>query len=100
MIKYKIKIYSIELLSDSLIITSTTQMTFSTTISKGSIGCKIYNESNQEVSLYNIIEGSLITIYTNSQDVDQKKTLIIKKIITKNNYVLENSSSEEIDDID
>lgn len=90
--KYKIKIRKIILNSNNFIIESYDGEIFEVPIKKGSIQCKIYNESNQEVNLSSIEENSLVTIIKNS--------IVIREIIVKNNYVFNSDSSTEYNEFD
>ena len=125
--KYKIKISKIDFNSNDFRIESDDGTIFTTPIKKGSIQCKIFNESNQEVSLSSIEENSLVTIIgsTNSSvieetkisdkqklynylvnnehvksEIKEKNIIVIRKIIVKNNYVFNYNSSEEYDEFD
>lgn len=125
--KYKIKISKIDFNSNDFRIESDDGTIFITPIKKGSIQCKIFNESNQEVSLSSIEENSLVTIIgsTNSSvieetkisdkqklynylvnnehvksEIKEKNIIVIRKIIVKNNYVFNYNSSEEYDEFD
>ena len=73
--KYKIKISKIDFNSNDFRIESDDGTIFITPIKKGSIQCKIFNESNQEVSLSSIEENSLVTIIgsTNSSVIEETK---------------------------
>jgi hypothetical protein len=125
--KYKIKISKIDFNSNNFRIESDDGIIFVTPIKKGSIQCKIFNESNQEVNLSSIEENSLVIIIgsTNSQVIKEtkisdkqklynylvnnesdksenkeKNIIVIRKIIVKNNYMFNSDSSEEFNEFD
>lgn len=124
--KYKIKISKVELGNDYLTIISDNGNEFKSPIKKGSIECRIYNESNQEVSLGNLEENSLVTILgttnnknklsdnqklynyltnnlvnePNKSENREKNIIVIRKIIVKNNWVFNSDSSEHSDNYD
>jgi hypothetical protein len=125
--KYKIKIRKIDLNSNNFRIESDDGKLFITSIKKGSIQCKIFNESNQEVNLCSLEENSLLTIIgsemkdpklsdehtlynyliNNLENNEPKKNenkekniIVIKKIIVKNNYVFNSDSSDEYNQFD
>jgi hypothetical protein len=117
LVKYKIKINKININNDSFIIESTEGIMFLAPIKKGSVQCKIFNESNQEVNLGNIEENNLVTIIgcktketiiTDEQKLynylinekSEKNIIVIRKIIIKNNYVFNSDSSNENDIFD
>jgi hypothetical protein len=91
--KYKIKIRKLILNTNNFIIESYDGEIFEVPIKKGSIQCKIYNEANQEVNLSSIEENSLVTIIKNKNT--EKNSIVIRKIIVKNNYVFNSDSSTE-----
>ena len=116
--KFKIKIDKILILNNELNLLSSNGINFKSKINKGSINFKIFNESNQEVNLGNLEEGTLIKIYgiyenneTNinikieqanennikNNKIKQKNNIIIKKIIIKNKYIFNSESSEDLD---
>ena len=64
--KYKIKINKIDFNSNNFKIESDNGIIFMTPVIKGSIQCKIFNESNQEVNLSSIKENSLVTIISST----------------------------------
>jgi hypothetical protein len=110
---YKIKISKIDIIDNNFIIESDNGKVFMAPIKKGSIQCKIFNESNQEVNLSNIEKNNLVTIIGSNQETisDNRKiyncltnnlpneletnNIIMKKIIVKNNYVFNSDSSDE-----
>lgn len=110
---YKIKINKIEVIDNNFIIESDNGIVFTAPIKKGSIQCKIFNESNQEVNLSNIEKNDLVTIIgsengsipdkqklynylvNNLPNETEKNNIIIRKIIVKNNYVFNSDSSDE-----
>ena len=71
---YKIKIKQININSDNLIIESNKGDIFITLINKGSIKCKIFNESKQEVNLTYLNENSLVTIIGSDIKLDINKS--------------------------
>jgi len=71
---YKIKIKQININSDNLIIESNKGDIFITLIKKGSIKCKIFNESKQEVNLTYLNENSLVTIIGSDIKLDINKS--------------------------
>jgi hypothetical protein len=116
--KYKIKIKKFDLNSNNLRIESYDGNIFMTSIKKGSIQCKIFNESKQEVNLSSLEENSLVTIIgliindstiSNNNKIynylindlennyKEKNIIVIRKIIVKNNYVFNSDSSYEFD---
>ena len=111
---YKIKIKQININSDNLIIESNKGDIFITLIKKGSIKCKIFNESKQEVNLTYLNENSLVTITGSDIKLDinksynylindlkinneEKNIIVINKICVKNNYVFNSDSSDSSD---
>lgn len=122
--KYKIKISKIDLTVNNFKIESEDGKIFVAPIKKGSVECRIFNESNQEVNLGSIIENTLVTIIGLKindmsildkeklykilvNDLTHKKTkniekniIVIKKIIVKNNYVFNSDSSDELNEFD
>ena len=94
-IKYKIKIDKINLTDNSFNLYSSDNILFFSEIIKGSVKFKIFNEMDYEMSLFNLEEGELVTIYGNIM-IENK--IIIKKIIIKNKYILDSDSSEDIDE--
>lgn len=117
LIKYKIKISKLDFDLNNLTIESSNGDQFMSQIKKGSVECKIFNESNQEVNLSNLELDSVITIFgsqlknkitdkdklynylvngpDNPNDNTEKNIIVIKKIIVKNNYVFNSDSSDE-----
>ena len=130
LIKYKIKIRKIDLNSNNFRIESEDGKIFITSIKKGSIQCRIFNESNQEVNLGSLEENSLLTIIgsemndskisdehrmynylindlennepkkNENNENKEKNIIVIKKIIVKNNYVFNSDSSDEYNQFD
>ncbi len=94
--KYKIKISKINLNYNKLKIESDDNKIFIIPVKKGSIQCKIFNQSNNEVNLNSLEENSLVTII--GFENKEKNIIIIKKIFVKNKYVLNYDSSEEYND--
>ena len=99
MLKFKIKVKKIEINQNNLnIISENNDKIFISPIIKGSIKCKIFNESDNEVNLSNIEENSIIKIYgVNEKNQENKNIVIIKKIQIKNTYIFNSDSSEDID---
>jgi hypothetical protein len=89
--KYKIKIRKTYFNSNNFKIESYKGNIFTTTIKKGSVQCKIFNELQQEVNLTYLEENSLVTII----GLKKNNIIVIKKIIVKNNYVFNSDSSDE-----
>ncbi len=127
--KYKIKISKIDFNSNDFKIESDDGKIFTSPIKKGSVQCKIFNESNQEVNLSCIEENGLVTIIglklekttisdkqklynylvndlENNQpeksenNQPEKNIIVIRKIIVKNNYVFNSDSSDEYSEFD
>lgn len=126
--KYKIRIGKISIEPDEFIIESTDKQIFRSKIIRGSVNFRIYNEDLKEVSLSNIEEDDIITIYGSTKKLENllnnkrslfnelssdanklisliggtdklnKNKIIIKKIIIKNKYDFNMDSSEEITD--
>ena len=94
--KYKIKIDKIDIENNLFTITSSKNDIFNSTINKGSIDFRIYNESKKEVNLTNLEEGDNITIY-GIPDTIKNNIIIIKRIKIKNRYEFINESSDEND---
>jgi tRNA(Ile2) C34 agmatinyltransferase TiaS len=89
--RYKIKINKINIENDKISINST----YVSTIYKGSVDFRIFNESNKEMSLGDINEGDLITIYGTKNN--ENNNIYIKKIKIKDKYILlSDSESSDI----
>ncbi len=107
--KYKIKIDKILILDNVLNLLSSNGQIFKSEILKGSIGFKIFNESEQEVNLSNLEEGDIIKVYgtygtygkyekyrtlNNNQEageiniINDSNNLNGKKISQKNNIII------------
>ena len=99
MLKFKIKVKKIDINDKKLsIISQNNDKIFISPIIKGSIKCKIFNESEEEVNLGNLEENSIIKIYgVNEKNQENKNIVIIKKIQIKNTYIFNSDSSEDID---
>lgn len=99
--KYKIKINKLEILDDLLVILSTDNIKFVSPIIKGSVNFNIYNQFNDQLSLNNLEENNLVIIYGIPSKKNQttiKNSIVINKIIIKNNYTFYSDTSEEISD--
>lgn len=94
--KHKIRINNI-IIDDNLFnIISSNGNKYISNIKKGSVNFKIYNEDNTEINIGNLEEGMLAKIYGKP---DNKKNIIINKIVVKNIYAFNSETSEEFDDI-
>lgn len=96
----KIKISSLNFTRESFTITDTEGNTYTSRVTKGSVGFRIYTEEAQEVPISNIEEGDVIKIeivHDKTQDKNQQKNNIIKKIIIKNKYVFNSESSDDLE---
>lgn len=98
--KYKVKINKIELNNNNFIISTENNLEFKSIIKKGSVNFKIFNESNREIYLGDLEVGDNIKIFGIEDSKEEKKYIIINKIITKNKYVFNSESSEDFEIIE
>ena len=94
--KYKIKINKIDFNSNNFKIESYNGLIFMIPIKKGSIQCKIFNESNQEVNLSSIKENNLVTIISSPKSSVIKEVNIVDKM-KLHKYLESNLINNELD---
>ena len=116
--KYKVRIKNIELTYNKLLIESDEGVIFMSPIKKGSVECRIFNESRCEVNLSNLEENILVTIHgcyekesvltdnqklynflINEDENNQKNIIVIKNIVVKNNYMFTSDTSDDLSEI-
>ncbi len=93
--KHVVKINKI-ILEKNLFKIETDTKLFISKIIKGSVNFTIINENGDEISLQNVEENKIVTIYGENNN----NNIVIRKLVVKMEYAFIDSSSESEGDID